>query len=344
MVNCPRCDKWFRDRYALGSHQSRMKPCIEVNKTIKGPEPNNYATHKTNSVDDKENTIMDNVKSAKIEKNNVYNCVYCLSTFKTGWYKKNHEKNCKSKEDPVRIMELEQGIIPEIPENRLECRFCNNIFARTDNLSKHVKICKDRKQYIQELENKKKPQTQTSSTTTTNISTLNNGTINNNCTINNNTINITIGNEDTSHIDFDTLVGILRKSLNECPEDQLREIALKIICSFDKKVKELPENRTIRIPNLNSMIAHVKEEDGWQMVPIDDGIHKVLKNSASGIIKHRTELEAYGKKNRLTFQGTNVPMTPQIMDEVDHIKKNGIYTEQLSGSTKTAIKITNLEN
>jgi len=47
--------------------------------------------------------------------------------------------------------------------------------------------------------------------------------------------------------------------------------------------------------------------------------------------------------NRLTFKGTGVPITPQIMDEVNHIKKNGIYTEQLPGSVKTAIKINNLE-
>jgi hypothetical protein len=76
------------------------------------------------------------------------------------------------------------------------------------------------------------------------------------------------------------------------------------------------------------------------MVPINE--FKVLTNSASGIMEHRKELEAYGRTNRLTFQGTTVPMTPQIMDEVGYIKKNGIYTERFPGSAKTAIKINNL--
>jgi hypothetical protein len=152
-----------------------------------------------------------------------------------------------------------------------------------------------------------------------------------------------MGNEDKSEMDFECIVGALKKAINGFPEDQIRKIAVEFICIYDKMLKGKPENQTLRIPNLNSMIAYIKNEIGWEMVPIEKGIHAVVVNSAKDLIVHRKELEAYGRSNRITFKGTGVPITPQIMDEVNHIKKNGIYTEQFPGFAKTAIKINNLE-
>jgi len=346
MVNCPRCDKWFRDRYALTAHQHKLRPCEQKNvqpiesncipdKQKDSPDKQNALPEKQN---DSSNTNNEQKNPSKISKKE---CQFCLHTFSLKTNMKKHNLTCKQKNDPVRIMEMEQGIKPNIPENRLECRFCNISFSKTCNLNRHITTCKERKKYLNKLE-KTTPAPASTGNTINNNGTINN---NNNCTFNDNrTINITFGNEDKSHITLECLFESFKQILDECPDDQTRQIALKLICIYDKKLKERPENKTMKVPNLNSMIAYIKQEAGWEMVPIDDGIHKVLKNSATGIIKHRTEMEALGKKNRLTFHGTNVQMTPQIMDEVNHIKKNGIYTEQLSGSTKTAIKITNLEN
>ena len=79
-------------------------------------------------------------------------CEFCLCTFKSKWYKGVHEKNCKDKNDPVRLMEIEKGIKPVIPDNKLKCRFCNCVFSRTDCLNKHLKICKDRERYFNYLQ------------------------------------------------------------------------------------------------------------------------------------------------------------------------------------------------
>ena len=168
-------------------------------------------------------------------------------------------------------------------------------------------------------------------------------TINNNTYNDNRSVNFTFCHENKNEINVQCLIEILKQVLSEYPEDQIRQMAFKIICLYDKKLKERPENNTIKISNLNSMIACIKNEIGWEMVPIDDCIHKVLTSSAKDLIVHRKELEAYGRTNRITFKGTSVPMTPQIMDEIGYIKKNGIYTDQLPGSVKTAIKINNLE-
>jgi len=337
MYSCGRCQKSFRDNYNLSVHLSRKFPCKNVQCTEKEGDRQDSTAEMLESTPNKlDYTVQEQKNTQQVLNSTCKECEFCLKKFSLKSNIKKHKSVCSYKNDPIRIMEMEQGIKPELPNNKLECRFCNLIFSRTDSLNRHTSTCKEREKYITSLQ--KQPNQ--------NANIINNNiTNNNNCTFNDNrTINITIGNEDKSHITLECLFESFKQILDECPDDQTRQIALKLICTYDKKLKELPENKTMKIPNLNSMIAYIKQETGWEMVPIDDGIHKVLKNSATGIIKHRTEMEALGKKNRLTFHGTNVQMTPQIMDEVNHIKKNGIYTEQLSGSTKTAIKITNLEN
>ena len=341
MPDCGDCGKWFRDRYALCAHQSRLKKCLKIVSTPREmdmhgstEELKNSALPFKNSALPPKNSALPFMNSATIPKKDTFNCVYCMSLFKSKWYKNKHQDNCKDKDDPIRLLEIENNIEPDIPENKLECRFCNLIFARTDNLNKHISVCKERKEYHKNLQEYIKPVHQT---------IINN--CNNNCTFNNNIVNVNIfnGNEDKHKMDIDCIIDILKQCLKSYPEDQLRQIAFKIVCLYDKRLKELPENNTFRVPNLNSMIAYIKEEIGWEMVPIDDGIHKVLINSASDLMTHRKELEDYGRINRLTFKGTKLPITPQIMDEIGYIKKNGIYTDQIPGSTKTAIKINNLE-
>ena len=348
MFFCRDCGKNFRDSFNLTKHQSRIKPCIPSMTTHKKEGTKNSALPPKNSALPPKNSALPPKNSALPHKDSVHNCVYCMSFFKSKWYKNNHEKECKNKNDPVRLLEIENNIDIEIPENKLECRFCNCVFARTDNLNKHIPVCKDRKEYLKNLQEYTMNNNNNNKSINQTINNNNNTTINNNnTTINNNNLNVNVnifnGNEDKQNMDIDCIIDILKQCLKSCPEDQIRQIAFKIVCLYDKRLKELPENNTLRVPNLNSMIAYIKREIGWEMIPIDDGIHAVLTNSASDLMTHRKEIEDYGRTNKLTFKGTRIPMTPQIMDEIGYIKKNGIYTEQIPGSAKTAIKINNLE-
>ncbi len=228
---------------------------------------------------------------------------------------------------------MEKGIEPDIPSNRLECRFCNLVFARTDSLNRHIPVCEDRKEYLKNLQDYCKPITPT--------------TINNNCTFNdnrsiNNNVNVNIAfcQENTLDITNEDIFQMLKQAMGDYSEDQIRQIAAELVCLLDKKIKQRPENRTVQISQLNSMCANVKTEHGWELMPIDKVINRVIKNTSGKLLEHRKEIEDHGRKNRLTFQGTAVPMTPQIMDEVKFINKNGIY--HFPGSSKTAIKINNL--
>ena len=336
MVNCGDCGKWFRDRYALCAHQSRIKPCREPVSTQREMEQQKSTPTWLNSTLRELDSTTPKLDSTHPELKSTHKqCEYCLQSFSINTNLKKHHTICKYKDDPVRLLELQHKVDIDIPENKLECRFCNLIFSRTDSLNRHISVCEDRKEYHKNLQEYIKP--------VVHQTIINN--CNNNCTFNNNIVNVNIfnGNEDKHKMDIDCIIDILKQCLKSYPEDQLRQIAFKIVCLYDKRLKELPENNTFRVPNLNSMIAYIKEEIGWEMVPIDDGIHKVLINSASDLMTHRKELEDYGRINKLTFKGTKLPITPQIMDEIGYIKKNGIYTDQIPGSTKTAIKINNLE-
>ena len=330
MVNCPLCEKWFRDRYALSAHLSRLKPCRQTGSTHKeNGELDSTAPKQDSTIREPDSTHPKPDSTHPGLKSTHKQCEFCLQSFSINTNLKKHHSICKYKDDPVRLLELQHKVDIDIPENKLECRFCNLVFARTDSLNRHIPVCEERKEYHKNLLDYCKPVHQTIN--------------NNNCTYNDNrSVNLTFCHENKNEINVECLIEILKQVLSEYPEDQIRQMAFKIICLYDKKLKELPENHTIKISNLNSMIACIKNEIGWEMVPIDDCIHKVLTSSATDIITHRKELEAYGRSNRLTFKGTGVPITPQIMDEVNHIKKNGIYTEQLPGSVKTAIKINNL--
>jgi hypothetical protein len=79
-------------------------------------------------------------------------CQFCLQTFSAKTNMKRHQLNCKDKNDPVRLMEIEKGIKPVVPDNKLECRFCNLLLGRSDSLNRHIPICKDRERYFNYLQ------------------------------------------------------------------------------------------------------------------------------------------------------------------------------------------------
>jgi hypothetical protein len=142
MVSCEKCSKHFRDNYDLSRHMSRIIPCKV--KTIKN---SNLTENKTDCIKGKTDCLGDNF------------CKYCLNEFSSKKYKNIHETSCKQKDDPIRLLEIEQDINPVLPDSKTCCRYCDKKLSRTALLNKHTLICKERIEYHALLEKQKNQNT-----------------------------------------------------------------------------------------------------------------------------------------------------------------------------------------
>jgi len=256
-----------------------------------------------------------------------------LNTFSEKTKLNRHEQVCKFKDDPVRLLEIEKKIKVDLPDNKSVCRFCNVNFCRTSNLNKHFKVCKEREVYYNTLKTDHSSQT-----------FIENQTINN--VTNNNNLNIVLnfGEENTDHITTEDIIGLLKDARSEYPPEEFSMIAGELIFLFDKLIKENPINRNISIPCLNSMYAKVKYERGWEMLPIDKVVHRLIKNSSMRLLEHRKEIEELDRKYDLigTVQNTPLRIAPNIFKEVNELSSRGIITS--STKFRTGLKLNNLEN
>jgi hypothetical protein len=119
--------------------------------------PKNSPFDAKNSPFDAKNSPFDAKNSPFCEKNKC-KCIYCMNIFSTAWYKNKHELICKHNND-TRLLEIEMEIEPELPECNTECRFCNKKLFRSDKLSKHIPICKERENYHNQLLKQKEKNT-----------------------------------------------------------------------------------------------------------------------------------------------------------------------------------------
>ena len=178
-MNCVNCNKLFRNTYDINRHLSRNKPCSinnspennthNENNTSEDPKTSLTGTEKSltgtentlteteNTLTATENTLTATENTLTATENNT--CKYCLHTFTRIDNKNIHEKTCKYLDDPIRLLEIENDIIPELPESKTECRFCNKIFSRTDNLNTRITICKEREVYHKILIKEKEQKT-----------------------------------------------------------------------------------------------------------------------------------------------------------------------------------------
>ena len=220
MVNCGRCKKYFRDNYTLVRHQSRKNQCEEVTNT---------QNPKIQSLDTKIQSLDTKIQSLDTK---ISNCIFCLNIFSTTWYKNKHEQICKERNDPVRLLEIEQKIETVLPDSKLECRYCNKIYNNTSNLNKHLLICKEREDYHQMLKstNVKQP-------------LIVNNITNNNC---NNTNNITILNfgqeNDVANIkELQKIYNLAKR------ESSTLMIAGDFIVRYKELLNRQPENHNVLV-------------------------------------------------------------------------------------------------
>ena len=120
-MQCTRCKEEFKFESQLKRHMERKNPCKVVDNGIK--------------------------------------CSFCMKPWDTERQMKRHEKHCLFRDDYVRNLEKQLGIVAEF-EYDDSCRFCNKTMMRL-NVQRHEKSCKAKKEYQKELETSFKSQSKT---------------------------------------------------------------------------------------------------------------------------------------------------------------------------------------
>jgi hypothetical protein len=335
MTSCNNCGTCFRDKWVLERHMSRIKPCKKVNilsetenQSLEGKIDTSEGKidHQVGKIDH-----LEGKNNHLVVKNDHLKCEFCLNTFCSKKYKKIHQENCKLKDDPIRLLEIEKKIKISIPESKTECRFCNKEFCRFSNLNKHITHCKEREEYHQKL------LTKSTETQIQNIGTMNinNGTVNN-ITINN------FGQESLDHIQLEKTIDLLRKIRAEYDAEDVYISAGELIISFDNYIREAPENRNVSIPDPKGIYANVKTAEGWEMVSIEKVLNNGFKKSANLLYNKKDSIDDHNTK---VFESkTNKSIFTEIKDFANKGFKHCKYGDSKSNKVKTSYKISKLKN
>ena len=287
MTECKNCGVWFRDNYILSRHMSRKIPCIKKNTDEEisiAPKQSSIAP-KQSSGAPKQSSVAPK-QSSVAPKQSSLKCMFCLNHFSTNYNLKRHNLICKCKDDPVRLLEIENEIDPVLPESKIECRFCNLIYQNTSNLNKHIKVCKERENYHQFLLTKQ----------TTTVNNNNNIVINNNNIINNNIVINLVGEESMEHINPERIINLLREIDKNYEPSQIFLKAGKLITSFDELICEKEENKNLIIPNSKCLYSEVKTPTGWKKSEVDDSLNRSFKNSAKKLYDTKESIENHNDK------------------------------------------------
>ena len=197
-------------------------------------------------------------------------------------------------------------------DNKPTCEYCLRTYSKNSNLTKHLKVCKKKKQQellqntelaqikkeLEELKSYNKIQTQNNNshntTNNTNNTTNNNNNNTDNSTNFNNNIQINInnyGDENKDYISRDYLIELLKKPFQAIPE------LIKFIHFND----EHPENQNIKLPNKKQPYVKIRKNNKWELADrketINDLIdqkHSELNNTDFSLINDETF-----KKNEL---------------------------------------------
>ena len=176
-----------------------------------------------------------------------------------------------------------------------------------------------------------------------NIGTLNNGTMNiNNGTINNNNITINnFGQESLDHLQIEKTIDLLRKIRDEYDAEDVYISAGELIISFDKYIREAPENRNISIPDPKGIYANVKTTEGWEMHPIEKVLNKGFKKSANLLYDTKNSINDHN--TRVFESNTNKSIFTEIKDFANKGFKHSKYGDTKSRQVKTSYKISKLK-
>jgi len=184
----------------------------------------------------------------------------------------------------------------------LICEFCTKNCSRSDNLKRHLKTCKKKKEHdMVLLEEKNKEiellksqlietnKTQISNKTTNNTNNTNNNNINNNShnTTNNTIIINNYGEENIEHLGKKYLLNLFGRTHRAIPL-----LVEKI--HFDP---EHPENQNIKLPNKKLPYIKIRKNDKWQFVDRKSEIINLIDAMCFILSENYQNMDLKGKNN-----------------------------------------------
>jgi uncharacterized C2H2 Zn-finger protein len=303
MVDCKRCGRVFRDSYNLKRHLSKTNQCFQIQNVekranIQGTvEPSvNGTLETTESIGATLGPTEPTLETTNVEKNNEKEdnksntCSFCLHTFSKRTNIKNHENSCKFKDDQVRLLEIELCIkIDEPTDPKTECRFCNQIFSRSDSLFRHVKVCNERKIYHEKLLKQKENKTVNIINNNNQVTNINNNITNNNITNNNITNNVLVisnfGDESVEHISDKQFISLLDRYVKKLKffkeNDEKYKLELgNLILEFEQLINKDPSNKNSWITNAKADFGIIKLNNKEKMVRFNNFVDKILINAS----------------------------------------------------------------
>ena len=300
MYSCDNCKICFRDKWNLERHMTRIKQCIFVEASM---EENEIAQKSTldaqkstldaqKSTLDAQKSTLDAQKSTLDNKKSTSECKFCQKFFYRKGNIKRHLLICKSRDDPIRLLEIEQNVIPEIPECKTECRYCNKNLSRPSLLNIHYLTCKSKEDYHASL----KQNMPISTTTINNNNSHNNHNNSHNTTNNTTNIVLNFGQDNLDHVEIGRVIELLKVARSEYQIEQVYEIAGELIMLFDNYKNENPQNHNIIIPSSKSLYGEIKTALGWEKISTNRCLNNAFKNSANELSSRQTEIDISNNK------------------------------------------------
>ena len=210
------------------------------------------------------------------------------------------------------------------------CPFCEKTFTRKTGLTKHLKCCKQKKNFEEEKHEKMKEKDNeikelknivekllVENKGNTNI--INNTTNNNNTTnhMTNNIININnYGDEDTKYITSDYILQLLKnKPAKAIPE----------LIKYTHFNKEHPENQNIKITNKKEPYIKVRKNDKWELQDKDETISDLIDRQQVHLLDENVEEKI--EKKCSNSEKVNIERCNNLYNEENKDYMKRLYNE-----------------
>ena len=371
MAQCQRCKKVFNTQWELVRHMKRMNPCKVVENVVKPPRsnPNNTSGNPNNTSGNPNNTSGNPNNTSSNPNNTSGNpndtssnpnepqersmqknqCEYCLKIFSTGSNYNKHLKRCKLKDCEIRKKELRvnklntEEKIEFVPPPPNTCRFCKTCFTQACSLTRHLKTCKEKEIYKEQLDVKYEQLVQNiEQLINNNDHSVNDNSVNDNSTniTNNITINA-IGKESLDHIQLQKVIDMIVKHKAEGDFDCTKSVYLvagNMIADYQKMIREKPENRNVVVSNEGRQTAMIKRGEKFELEEVNAALDDAFRNTSSHFYDKMSEIE---ENQRKPFKKG----TKEIHDKVKVLKEKGFAPGKLKDEDKVRrrFKVANME-
>jgi hypothetical protein len=244
----------------------------------------------------------------------LFQCLKCNKTFKKKYILQSHQNkkyDCVSGE-----LVIKENIINEPSNSSIECLYCLKKLSRSDNLERHYKSCKIKRENYENYEKLKKETDELKKNIEElkiNNQTINNITINNNIIQNNIQNNVQFndyGMEDLSKIN---LHEILEKKADVIPK-----FLYELHCSIDR-----PENHNVGVKDTRRYQAFIKKNGEWIETNKKKILNELLNKITSHIgIKHLEDCNKLGLKETELLYKNALREIKNIDPNEDRYEKN----------------------